>query len=80
MPPELPPPARKPLTRCCACGCGLAYPVAVRTGSSGRAIVTRRCPECELVDIVTCSALAAIAWLRREAAVRARVRAVFAEA
>ncbi len=66
--------------RCCECGCGLVYPVAVRTGYSGRAIVTRRCPECQLVDIVTCSAIAAIAWLRREADIRAQLQAALVEA
>lgn len=65
----------RPLTCCRACGCALLYPMAVETGLDGQAIVTRRCPECELVDVVSCDAVAAIVWLRREAEIRASLLA-----
>ena len=65
----------KPLTRCGDCGGTLVYPVAVRTGNEGRAVITRRCPECQVVDIVTCEAVAAILWLRREAQIRTDLQA-----
>lgn len=68
--PDHVPPNRR-LTCCRDCGCELLYPVAVETGFDGQAIVTRRCPECELVDVVSCDAVAAIVWLRREAEIRA---------
>ena len=64
-------PPRRPLTHCRDCGCALLYPVTVETGFEGRAIVTRRCPECEVVDVVSCDAIAVIIWLRREAEIRA---------
>jgi hypothetical protein len=68
-------PASRPLTRCSACGCGLVYPLAVRTGPDGQAVITRRCPECEFVDVVVCGAVAAVVWLRREAEIRAQLTA-----
>ena len=66
-------PPSHPLTRCRECGCALVYPMAVETGFDGQAIVTRRCPECDLVDVVSCDAIAVIVWLRRESEIRARL-------
>jgi hypothetical protein len=75
MTPDRPKPERKPLTRCGECGGSLVYPLGVQTRNNGCALVTRRCPECEVVDVVSCDAVAAIVWLRRQAEVRAQLQA-----
>lgn len=72
---DRPSPVSKPLTRCSECGCGLVYPLAVRTALDGQAVITRRCPDCELVDVVICQAVAAVVWLRREAEIRTQLKA-----
>jgi hypothetical protein len=61
------PEARRSSTRlvlCPACSSGLIYPIDI-AASERRAIVSRRCPECEHRDVVATSPLAALIWCDR---------------
>jgi hypothetical protein len=52
------------LVHCPACSSGLIYPIDI-AASERRAIVSRRCPECEHRDVVATSPLAALIWFDR---------------
>jgi hypothetical protein len=51
----------KRLVRCPGCSSGLIYPTDI-AACEQRAIVSRRCPECEHRDVVATCPLAACMW------------------
>jgi hypothetical protein len=55
------------MLRCSACGSHLIHPVIIRPLSRRRAAITRQCPDCQSVDVVTTSRLSARIWREREA-------------
>jgi hypothetical protein len=67
----------KPLTSCPACDSRLIYPLDAHRHADGRAVIERRCPECEHVDVVVAEIDAARRWGRRERRIRIElIRAV----
>jgi hypothetical protein len=62
--------ARHPYACCAACGSQLIYPVFVRPHSEWQVAITRRCPDCEGIDVVRTSQFAARLWREREAGIR----------
>jgi hypothetical protein len=57
------------LVRCPLCLSKLIYPIDV-AGSGSRTVISRRCPECELHDMVVTGQAAAGAWLVRNSQLR----------
>jgi hypothetical protein len=54
----------------------LIHPVFVRPLAWRRVAITRRCPDCEAIDVVTASALTARLWRAREALIHRDLSAV----
>jgi hypothetical protein len=52
------------LARCPTCSSGLIYPIDIAAWGQ-RAVVTRRCPECQHRDTVSTCPLAALVWFAR---------------
>jgi hypothetical protein len=63
------------LVRCPLCVSTLIYPIDI-AGSGCRTVISRRCPECELQDMVVTDQLAASAWLDRNIRLRESLAAL----
>jgi hypothetical protein len=65
----------KPLVRCAICTSDLIYPLHCRRHGT-RCVIERRCPECESLDRVITSRLAAELWYRRNANIAEELEAL----
>jgi hypothetical protein len=65
----------KPLVRCAVCSSDLIYPLHCAHHGAQR-VIDRRCPECENLDRVVTSRLAAELWYRRNAYIAEELEAL----
>ena len=78
MPRDLDMGAEKSLVRCPRCLSMLIYPADL-AGLDGDIVIARRCPECELRDLVVAPRVAALLWFDRYCRLGAEL-AAFGEA